>query len=83
MFSANICCSNISYRLWKPSFLTLQVRVNNHGDPVVFSENTTFALLPSMTSVTPNNGSLNGGTVVNITGAGFVGMWFIWYVSKN
>ena len=40
---------------------------------MVFTDNTSFALLPDMISVEPNTGSLNGGTEVTIQGYGFRG----------
>jgi len=47
--------------------------VNNLGNAQMEYENQTFALIPSITGISPTSGSTAGGTNVTITGAGFVG----------
>ncbi|XP_050416785.2 fibrocystin-L [Patella vulgata] len=51
----------------------LTLRVGNRGFALVDLANSTFALLPGVSSISPASGSTAGGTILTLTGSGFQG----------
>ena len=56
------------------TYYPVKVVIGNRGKALMTirkDQNRLFALLPSVTSVSPNSGSLNGGSLISISGDGF------------
>ncbi|XP_067950539.1 fibrocystin-L-like [Watersipora subatra] len=73
LVSQLVCAPDVSEEPDVGVSFPIKVKVNNRGYALMADFVPAFAILPSLTSVTPRTGSPNGGTTVTLDGAGFVG----------